>query len=884
MQKSTTLATTLALLALLTGLAALSSRATTHAGRDRDAAGRSGRTAADGPRAPDQCPAPRPVTPISSAFFTDISEASGIRDENFVPNPPAPIPINDHSRLAFADINGDGWDDIVMHSLFPNPRAGIPFEHLVFLNNSDNGFTNFSDESGLRNIQAGFFLFGDVDNDGDQDAFAGLDIPLAGQGHRILLNDGTGRFTEKPLSGVNMPFQDQNGNVIHYAGNAVFADLDGDADLDLYVGNGQSSAAVPDQVFIGNGDGSFTYEPSRLKGPTIARASNGTVTCDYDRDGDQDIFVSVYGISIELGHNLLWENDGRGFFTNVARERGFEALATGNYYLAETGHGRDPEPGKAPGQFVGGNGFGLQCEDMTNDGLPDIFITNISHPNATDYNRTWSDPSEFLVNQGPQKGFAFVNEWLDRGLPFNEGDVDGGAVDFDNDGYVDLSISRDSKYEPSYTTPDQRAWFGLMHQRPDGTFESVGLASGINDTAHDPPALGRMKAAQNHAWSDIDHDGDLDLLVGGRTNSATGRPNFLFQNEIGSRNDWLAIRLEGDGQRVNRDAIGTRVELVYPDEVLRREVKSSRGMYNSMDTRALHFGLGARGCDYQLKVTWPDGTVQTMAGAEVGRNRWLTLRYGEQEPTATPAPTATTTPPGTGGDITMTGWITDTVSSAPIAGATVAISVCVPHQPFQGTSGADGRYSVLLPAQYANLCESVSIEARAAGYATHQETATVAELRANPRRDYRLAPAATPTPPGTPPTPTPTPSPTPTTHIHFIFQGTVRDGTGGGQSPLPGANVAVGTCHCGTFGDETDADGKYEVVGFTNSCVVGCGTILYTVSAPGFETLRLTAPEPPTGGPWTTVYRDFTLVRQKLYLPILRHDGPAEGSARNRPG
>ena len=39
-------------------------------------------------------------------------------------------------------------------------------------------FTDYSDASGLRDIQAGFFAFGDVDNDGDQDVFSGTDYAL----------------------------------------------------------------------------------------------------------------------------------------------------------------------------------------------------------------------------------------------------------------------------------------------------------------------------------------------------------------------------------------------------------------------------------------------------------------------------------------------------------------------------------------------------------------------------------------------------------------------------------------------------------------------------------------------------------------------------------
>ncbi|MGB1017414.1 MAG: ASPIC/UnbV domain-containing protein, partial [Nannocystaceae bacterium] len=94
---------------------------------------------------------------------------------------------------------------------------------------------------------------------------------------------------------------------------------------------------------------------------------------------------------------------------------------------------------------------------------------------------------------------------------------------------------------------------------------------------------------QNQAWADIDHDGDLDLLVGGR-DTGGGRPNFLFRNEIGHQNMWLAVRLTGDGDIVNRDAIGTRVTLTYGDTVVMRELKGSRGTYNSMDSKILHFG------------------------------------------------------------------------------------------------------------------------------------------------------------------------------------------------------------------------------------------------------------------------------------------------------
>ena len=559
---------------------------------------------------------PRDAVVPTTDFFTDISDSSGIRVDNFYEDPPEGTVINDHSRLAFADINGDGFDDMVMHSLFPNASNGVPFEHLVFLNNGDGTFADHSDASGLRDVQAAFFAFADVDNDGDQDLYAGLD--LSGyQSHRsaIYLNDGSGVFSVLENAGV-----EESSSI---AANALFGDFDGDGILDLFVGNGGTSYAYRDFFYLGNGDGTFDARNASLSAPSD-QPSNGSTACDYDNDGDLDIFVATYGVSVENGHNALWENDGNANFTNVAETRGFHALATGNYYQNSTGYGSDPEPDTASSDYMGSNGFGIDCGDINNDGYLDIFMSTISHPSNSDYSRKWSDPTQLLINQGPDGDYGFVNEFQDRGLPFNEGDVDAALVDFDNDGRFDLSLSRDKKYENNYDDIDQKAWFGLMHQQPNGTFSSLGPDSGINDIENED--MRRMKNAQNHAWSDIDRDGDLDLLVGGR-DTGGGRPNFLFRNDIGSQNRWMAFELVGDGEDINRDAIGARVTVNFDNESIVREKKSSRGMYNSEDTRALHFGIGDRSCATSIEVRWPNGETFSLDMETVTEGSYVRIGY-----------------------------------------------------------------------------------------------------------------------------------------------------------------------------------------------------------------------------------------------------------------
>jgi hypothetical protein len=601
--------TSLALLAALGAACSTSSSVPEGAGADASVPGTT-------------CTAKALVAPTRD-FFRDVSEKSGLQKNNFVANPPAPIPINDHSRLAMVDIDGDGWDDAVMHSLFPNPQKAIPYEHLVFRNKHDGTFEDISASSGLKDLQSGFLAFADVDNDGDEDCFSGLDIDLAGNTSQILLNDGQGHFTVKAGAGVE---------ALKYAANAVFADFDGDGKVDLFVGNGQTTYTVRNAYLRGNGDGTFTDVTTEALPGVVAQPTDGLVACDYDDDGDLDVFVSTYGVSVRNGWKQLWENDGKGSFTNVAEDRGFAALATGNYWNARAGKGRDPQPISSD-KIVGSNGFGIDCGDVTGDGIPDVWMATISHGDGSDDSRLWSDPTQLLVNRGKTAGFAFTNEFLDRGLPYNEGDIDAAMVDFDNDGRLDLSLTRTDKYEGSYFDNEQKGFFGLFRQENDGHFTSFGLVSGVNDLAEGGK---RGKAGQNLAWSDFDHDGDPDLLFGAR-DMGGGRANVLFENTVGQNNAWLAISVRGDGRKVHTDAFGTKVTVRIGDRVIVREKKSSRGTYDSIDGSTLLFGLGGTepcksGANAAtIEIRWPDGTTETYSPDQFSLSTYVRVKFGEKK-------------------------------------------------------------------------------------------------------------------------------------------------------------------------------------------------------------------------------------------------------------
>ena len=581
----------------------------------------------------------------ATARFADVSLSSGVKPEAL------PAGSIGHPRTQVADINGDGWDDLLAHNMFPNVRAGKErFEHLVFLNTGKGTFRDYSAASGLKGVQAAFFAFADWDNDGDLDVFGGLDIPDHPDGgltNQILLNDGRGRFTLLEDSGVEVAVgTDQAGKPFFAVANAAVADFNGDAWPDLYLGQGQTSYGAPDQLFLGAGEGRFTDASEQLDG-NDERPSNGSMACDVDNDGDQDILVAVYGVSDRGAQDFLWINDGHGGFIDRAVARGVASLPGGNYWRKDLDNGRMPEPDKGLGEYVGGNGFGVDCGDVDADGDIDLLVANISHPTefpASDtrippeqreplnYSRRWSDPSTLFINGGQAADWGFENVWLDRGLPYNEGDIDSALADVDLDGRLDVAMSRDKKYDASYSTWDQKGWFGLLLQGADGRFKSVGKDSGINYSG-DPTNAERMRGSGNINWTDYDHDGDLDLWVGGGPGTTSGH---LFKNltveQQGPAAHWLALRTVGDGKKVNRDGFGTRVTVRQGDKIVSlREQKSSRGTYNSTDTRVLHFGLGDVAGGYAVEVRWPDGTTATYTDKDLPVGHYATV-YNDREP------------------------------------------------------------------------------------------------------------------------------------------------------------------------------------------------------------------------------------------------------------
>ena len=539
------------------------------------------------------------IAPVAP-YFTEVTDAVGLTD--FFPGV---------GRVQVVDLDGDGRDDLAMR-----PVTVAEGEQLLprFARNAGadgDGQIRFEDvtaASGMADAAATTMVFGDIDNDGDQDAFTALSFRTPTGKLGAWLNDGAGHFTYAANIGILPPTLGvSQGNTIYKESAGLgLADFDGDGWLDIYLGHWYSGSPTVDgqylppndELYRGDGAGNWTFvtlpdqtDPKTLQvEPTwgsVARAAYGLAVADYDDDGDLDIFVNNYGAGRPaldsapsyFEQNFLWRNDGRMAFVDVGPTEEINATPRG------IGGVQQESPVVMAGVTypgpIGGNGFGCQWGDLDNDGDLDLAIGTIAHP---DYPQ--SDRTMLHYNQGPDVTPRFTEESAARGLEYYEDELHPALVDVDGDGRLDFAMSRlrgGSKWEFYFQQADQN-----FHK---ATYEESGV-----DIATPGPTV----------WLDYDGDGDLDFFMG----QASGR---LFRNNNGQQNHWLVLTLVATAPK---DATGARVTLKTSVGTQTREVTSGHGHYNSQFTRNVHFGLGGDSGAADVTIRWPNGEVQTLGAVK----------------------------------------------------------------------------------------------------------------------------------------------------------------------------------------------------------------------------------------------------------------------------
>lgn len=416
---------------------------------------------------------------------------------------------------------GYRWRDLVIPT---RGQAGF-----TLLASGETGLTHrndVSDEHAMANrnllIGAGVAL-GDIDGDGYPDVF----LPSVEQPAALYHNDGAFHFTDVTASsGIDTRGLATTGT--------VFADVDGDGDLDLIVG----TLGGPLKLWLNDGKGHFT-DATATSGLAGGYAATTMTLADVDGNGTLDLYVATYKKRSALD---AYSPQARAFDQVVKKVNGHFEVADAwkkeyrieerpdlggvvrsqradvDLFFLNDGHGHFTRVPIMGSRFLDENGKSLAAEpdyftlaarfyDVNGDGAPDLYVCN-----------DFEDPDQFWLNDG--KG-AFR---LAPALSLRETSNACMSVDFadiNRDGHVDVfttdmlspTLAGRQRQIATHTplpkrvglTTDRAQWMRNMLQvaRGDGTWAQAADFAGVSATDW----------SWGSAFLDVDLDGYEDLLV-----------------------------------------------------------------------------------------------------------------------------------------------------------------------------------------------------------------------------------------------------------------------------------------------------------------------------------------------------------------------------------
>jgi hypothetical protein len=515
------------------------------------------------------------------------------------------------NRISIADVNGDGYPDLLLHKPV-DPRGANPDvldKQFLYLNvKGDNPndphsrkYIDYTEQSGIRANRQGTnegrhssaAIFADVDNDGDPDMFTSVylhdNFSLNKGTNELLLNDGSGHFMLAP----NSPFHNEP---IYNTTSATFLDYDNDGNIDLFIGNfyyPEWWMLSQDQLYRGNGDGSFTNV-------TNSTEINGASTCvyavaaaDWNGDGYVDLFAPSYSNSVPGSIPVLWKNNGDGTFSQVQETANYDQYRGYGSRIAS---------------------FGTMPRDFDNDGDIDFLEILVQHGEVYDPRYIYST---VVVNESNIFSWDFyrvVGRADDDPCPTHHGDHYGSWFDIENDGLADFALTESGYASSCGGVANDRVY--LFRQSEDNTFHVITSEAGLDSIN------ASNLSPHNISPFDYDLDGDEDLLIG-----FNGEDSIqLWRNDAGAlSNNWITISLVGGGihGRSNRSAIGARVEVTAGSKTYTREVYAGNGHQGPQVPLSLTFGLGQATNVDTIKVYWQNENHTLYEISNVADNQFI---------------------------------------------------------------------------------------------------------------------------------------------------------------------------------------------------------------------------------------------------------------------
>jgi enediyne biosynthesis protein E4 len=524
--------------------------------------------------------------------FEDVTEQVGL---SFKPGY--------YRGAVFADLNGDGWLDLLVGTL----GDGV----LCLLNDGRGKFIESTAASGLAGtFPPTTFTLADIDGNGTLDLYVAnyrkddirdwLRVPVMlvnkrptvppqlrerllfengvlleyGEPDLLFLNDGRGHFTLQGwtdgrfLSEVGQPLTEPPRD---WGLTAAFRDLNDDGAPDLFVCN---DYWTPDRIWLNSGAGRF-----RAIDPLAVRKSSasamGVGFADVNRDGYLDIFVvDMLSRSAELRKRQMLAR--RGTAPKIG-EIDNRPQTPQNTLLLNRGDGTYAEIAQLAGLTASEWSWFPLFLDVDLDGYDDLIIPSghfhdIQDMDANDRIRTLQDQWRRAA-RGTNLQPAFV-----------------------------AAKREHTKLYPPLDTP-----VVAFRNRGDLRFEERTREWGL-----DHPAVNNAIVA-----ADFDNDGDLDVAV----NRLQGPPG-IFRNDTPAPR--IAVRLRGKAP--NTQAVGAWVELLGGAAPHQRQEVVAGGVYQGGSDPLLVFAPGTNQQGLRFRVTWRDGSVSEIT--EVQPNRRYELDQG----------------------------------------------------------------------------------------------------------------------------------------------------------------------------------------------------------------------------------------------------------------
>lgn len=312
-------------------------------------------------------------------------------------------------------------------------------------------------------------------------------------------------------------------NIIESSGSGITVfDYNNDNLMDVYLMNGTYIEGIsdpegkifrntPNELYRNNGDGTFT-EVAKKAGLDDTNWSMAAAAIDYDKDGDQDLYLLNYG------PNKFYRNNGNGTFTDITDITGL----------------------RGPDKL---NGFtkwsiGASFWDYNLDGRLDVMVGNflafdpvyvsIAGPSIMPHPTEYKGQASMLYQQQPDGTFKDVTE--KAGLYYPDSKCMGLTVyDYDDDGDLDIFQANDHQ-------------LNFMFRNDNGIYKEAGVLAGVAANTKGNPT-----GSMHGSVGDIDSDGLIDILVTDLEYGALYRNlgNGVF-NDV-SETSGIAMHLLGKG-------------------------------------------------------------------------------------------------------------------------------------------------------------------------------------------------------------------------------------------------------------------------------------------------------------------------------------------------